>query len=160
MTSFNLSSGHAPPNSIRKAIALLSMLVCLLGGCSKTASYERYIPSDEVSQAAITTMLQAWKQGVPAGPVPETKPVVHVTDQHRRRNEKLVDYRILGEVPGDTPRCYAVQLQFEPQRDEHVRFIVVGIDPLWVFRFEDYLLLAHWEHKMDDPPSNKQPAAP
>jgi hypothetical protein len=27
--------------------------------------------------------------------------------------------------------------------------VVIGIDPLWVFRHEDYDLLLHWEHPME-----------
>jgi hypothetical protein len=88
--------------------------------------------------------------------VPDTSdPLIHVTDEHRRPQEKLIAYEILGEVPGDTPRCFAVDLQYDPPRREKARFVVVGIDPLWVFRLEDYQLLAHWEHKM--PPLEPKP---
>jgi hypothetical protein len=131
----------------------LAALVVIAGsapGCnSEAAAIQRFIPSQESSQSAISKAFDAWKTGVPAGPVPETTPLVHLTDNHRKPNERLVSYRILGEVPGDTPRCYAVELKFDPPRDERARYVVVGIDPLWVFRMEDYQLLSHWEHKME-----------
>ena len=43
-----------------------------------------------------------------------------------------------------------------------VRFVVFGIDPLWVFRQEDYEMFAHWEHLMDGPeaPAADAPAGP
>jgi len=134
----------------------LMIVVCSINGCSQQAAIERYIPSGKTSETAIATAFDAWKQGVAAGPVPETSPRIHVTDNHRKPGEKLVSYRILGEVPGDTQRCYAVELTFDPPREERARFVVVGIDPLWVFRLEDYQLLAHWEHKMEPKVSSEK----
>lgn len=140
---------RALPIRLRAAIGLL--LCAAVVGCSSQSSIERFIPTDDVSRAAITQAFEAWRQGTAAGPVPDTAPVVHVTDNYRRPGETLSSFRILGEVPGDTPRCYAVELEFSPPRQERARYVVVGIDPLWVFRMEDYQLLAHWEHKMDPP---------
>jgi hypothetical protein len=151
------SSRRCPVPGLCAFTALLAVLLLQFGaGCSQQAAIERYIPSGDASRTAMISAFDAWKQGVPAGPVPDTSPLIHVTDNHRRPKEILVGYRILGEVPGDTPRCYAVELTFDPPREERARFVVVGIDPLWVFRLEDYQLLAHWEHKMDKP----SPAAP
>jgi hypothetical protein len=136
-------------------LAVLVIIACSTTGCNSEASaIQRFIPSQESSQAAISKAFDAWKTGTPAGPVPDTSPLIHLTDNHRRPSEKLISYRILGEVPGDTPRCYAVELKFDPPRDERARYVVVGIDPLWVFRLEDYQLLAHWEHKMEPPPAS------
>lgn len=134
---------------------LLAVFACGLGaGCSQSSSTERYFPSEELSQKAISQAFDAWKEGTAAGPVPGTTPLVHLTDNHRRPAERLVSYRILGEVPGDTRRCYAVVLTFDPPREERARFVVVGIDPLWVFRLEDYQLLSRWEHKMEPTPES------
>ena len=36
----------------------------------------------------------------------------------------------------------------DPEEVERIRFVVVGIDPLWVFRQADYDMIAHWEHKL------------
>jgi hypothetical protein len=91
--------------------------------------------------------------------VPDTTPAVHVTDTFRKPGETLVDYRILGEVPSERKRCYAVELRYAPERAERTRFLVVGIDPLWVFRQEDAELLAHWEHNMETPEAAAEAAA-
>jgi hypothetical protein len=98
-------------------------------------------------------VFEAWRQGSPPGVIPDTSPAVHITDTYRKPDEALIDYRILGEVPSERKRCYAVELRFAPERAERTRFLVVGIDPLWVFRLEDAELLAHWEHKMDELPA-------
>jgi hypothetical protein len=135
----------------RWSVVLLTLCcVSISVGCGSGDPAARYVPAAGDAEAALSTALEAWKAGTPTGPVPNTSPVIHVTDSFRRRDERLDGFRILGEVPGDTPRCYAVELQFDPPRQEKVRYVIVGIDPLWVFRMEDYQLLAHWEHRMDD----------
>ena len=119
-------------------------------GCGRGDGTARYIPAEQTARDALTAGLDAWKSGSPAGEVADTKPLVFVTDSYRGQNERLVDYEILGQVPGNVPRCFAVDLQFDPPREEKTRYVVVGIDPLWVFRMEDYQLLAQWDHHMDD----------
>lgn len=82
--------------------------------------------------------------------IANTKPQVHITDAHRKAGQRLEEYQILGEVPGDAPRCFAVKATFSnPAAEERIRFVVIGIDPLWVWRHEDLELLSHWDHKMD-----------
>jgi hypothetical protein len=123
----------------------------LAAGCGPADTSARYTPSEQQAEQAVATALDAWKAGVPAGEVPETSPLIHLTDSFRKEGETLVDYKILGEVPGDLERCYAVDLTFDPPREEQARFVVVGIDPLWVFRMEDYQLITHWDHHMPAP---------
>jgi hypothetical protein len=134
-------------------------------GCSdpaaptaSSADIERFVPSPEQSETALRAVFEAWRQGTPPGLVPDTTPAVHVTDTFRKPDETLVDYRILGEVPSDKKRCYAVELRYAPERAERTRFLVVGIDPLWVFRLEDAENLAHWEHNMETPESGEATA--
>lgn len=134
-------------------------------GCSpppaptgSAADTERYVPSPAQAEAALRAVFEAWRQGTPPGPVPETTPEVFVTDTYRKADETLVDYRILGEVPSDKKRCYAVELRYAPERAERTRFLVVGIEPLWVFRLEDAENLAHWEHNTG--PSEPESQAP
>lgn len=149
----------------RRACGMFAALFCVAGlcGCSpppaSTADTERFVPSGAQAEAALRAVFEAWKQGMPAGMVPDTSPAVHVTDTYRRPGETLVDYRILGEVPSDKKRCYAVELRYTPERAERTRFLVVGIDPLWVFRLEDAENLAHWEHKMETPKAAAEAAA-
>lgn len=139
---------------------LSTFVVCtgLLFGCtsrsstgSKDASADRFVPDAIAAEAALHAVFEAWRRGIPPGEVPETSPTIYVTDTFRQPGETLVDYRILGEVPSEKKRCYAVELRYSPERAERTRFLVVGIDPLWVFRLEDAENLAHWEHKTDTP---------
>ena len=75
--------------------------------------------------------------------------MIHITDNNRNPKQSLEEFKILGETPGRSGRTYAVELSLK-HPDEHIKteYIVVGIDPLWVFRREDFELLMHWDHRM------------
>jgi hypothetical protein len=128
------------------------VLAALLMGCGRQDPYARYIPDEHAAESALKAALEAWKDGAAVGPVPATvKPQVIVVDSWREPKRKLQSYQILGEVPGNTPRCYAVRLNLtNPVAEDRVRFVVLGIDPLWVYRYEDFELVAHWDHRMPE----------
>jgi hypothetical protein len=121
--------------------------VCLLAaaGCQDEArDPARYVPSEETARQALEQALSAWRECQEPRRVGNT--VVQVADAHRRPGQRLRRYVILGEVPGEAPRCFAVRLSLEgPSEEVRARYIVLGIDPLWVFRHEDFEMLSHWE---------------
>ncbi len=121
---------------------------------------EDFIPAQDVAERALEDALKAWQAGLPAGEVTGTKPVVFATDTSRKKEQTLRSYNILGETAGSAGRTYAVVLDLaNPDEKIKTRYIVVGIDPLWVFRQEDYELLMHWDHYMPNNP-NADPSAP
>jgi len=124
-----------------------ALLAC---GCGPRSDPSRFVPPTNTAETALQQALSAWKAGKPAGPVPDVgPPAVQVVDAGRKTGQTLVDFRILGESQGPTGRTFVVQLNLKnPDREERVKYIVVGVDPLWVFRQEDYELLAHWDHHM------------
>ena len=144
----------------RCAVVVAWWLCGLSAGCGPQSGsgHERYIPVPATAAATITLALEAWQRGQPPGEVPGTKPVVFVVDTYRRKGQTLERFEILGEVTGLTQRTYLIKLQFaNPSAEEKVRYAVIGIDPLWVYRHEDLELLTHWEHKMPEPSVEKQP---
>ncbi len=127
-------------------IILSGMTGC---GSAPGAGQERYVPTTSTARAAVELAMQAWQRGEPLGEVKETHPLVFVADAHRRKGQMLERYEILGEVPGDTPRCFLIKLKLaNPEAEEKIRYAVIGIDPLWVFRHEDLEMLTRWEHPM------------
>ena len=139
-------------------IAILALPLFWLTGCSESDA--KFVPPQAAALAAVTAAMNAWKNGIVPGPVPDTAPLVHLTDSHREPGQVLTAFEILGEVPGNADRCYAVRLKMSnPEAEERVRYVVVGIDPLWVFRHEDYDMLMHWEHPMEKSEPADDPAA-
>lgn len=139
---------------------LLLVAVAVLSGCEDRAS--KFVPSPHIAKHAIVDALDAWKAGQPSGPVANTAPLVHVTDNLRKANQRMVDYTILGEKASSHGRTFMVELNMaSPNEKLKAEYIVVGIDPLWVFRREDYELLMHWDHHMpalpEDPSASKNP---
>ncbi len=127
------------------------MLIACVGGCGR--KNEDFVPTPEVALEALTQVLDAWKAGLPAGEIAGTKPLIFGTDTSRKAEQRLVNYEILGESPGDAGRTYVVKVKLtNPSEELKLQYIVVGIDPLWVFRQEDYQLLMHWDHYMPETP--------
>jgi hypothetical protein len=136
--------------------SILSVMVLIASGCGDKT--RNYTPSVSTAQAALKQGLDAWQAGKPSGEIPETQPAIQVVDAGRKPGQTLVGYRILGETRGQSGRTFAVTLKLaNPNEELKTQYIVVGIDPLWVFRQADYELLSHWDHHMpatedQDPP--------
>ena len=118
----------------------------VVAGCGGDLSNARYIPQADAARQALETALRSWKEGKPPGKLEGTAPTVIVVDTGRRADQTLRDFTILGETPGEGPRCFAARLRLDnPTEEQRVRFVVFGIDPLWVYRYEDYEMMIHWE---------------
>lgn len=130
---------------LRFAVGAMFLLAASLAGCSG-ASTEKYTPAEVTGQEALAKVLDAWKDGKPAE---ELGSSIRVADTKRKATQKLKSYEILGELPSDSGRRYQVKLVLEnPAEEQKTQYVVVGIDPLWVFRQEDYDMMTHWDHPM------------
>jgi hypothetical protein len=140
----------------------LLVLLLAAAGCSRHQRNEDFIPPGDAARSAVDAALRSWANGDPvrgdAQRVPGTSPEVLLADAVRMKGRKLAGYTILGEVPAEAPRCFAVKLTFaDPPAEVRERYVVVGIDPLWVCRYDDYLLVSHWCHPM---PRDEKPPSP
>ncbi len=97
--------------------------------------------------------MSTWKAGHPPGIVEPTSPRVQVVDTHRKPGQALLNHEILSDSADARVRTFSLRLTLSDSEERPVvRFLVVGIDPVLVFRQEDYELLMHWEHRMDPEP--------
>jgi hypothetical protein len=127
------------------------LLLACVAGCGAKPGYQRYVPSEDAGQTALEAVLQAWQQGEPPGGLTDVTPAVQVVDTHRRPAQRLRRFEVLGPVPADGQRRYAVRLFLDnPPEEQKARFVVIGLDPLWVFRLEDYETMIHWEMAMPE----------
>jgi hypothetical protein len=133
---------------IRPLLAVV-LCGCFLGCRDERSGFERFIPPEETACAALEATLAAWQKGDPLGTISADSYTIQVADSQRRAGQRLREYHILGETPADAPRCFAVRLKLEnPAQEQTVRFVVLGLDPIWVMRHEDYMMTLHWDMKM------------
>jgi hypothetical protein len=146
----------------RQYLTIGVALVLWVGlGCSRTQRNEDFVPREDVALAALQAYLQAWAAGSTTQEVPGTNPPVMVVDELRLKGRTLTAYKVLGPVPADAPICFAVQLSLgNPANEVRERYVVVGLDPLWVWRYDDYLMMTHWSHPMPDEKDGKKPQPP
>jgi hypothetical protein len=131
------------------------LLIAVLG-CGGSQRNEDFIPSEAAARAALEAYLSAWKRGDKSPTVPDTQPPVLVADELRAKGRTLSEFAVLGLVPADAPRCFAVRLTLgNPREEMRERYVVVGADPIWVWRYDDYVMITHWEHAM---PAEKKAA--
>jgi len=132
-----------------KEFVLAAFLLPGLAGCGASSSgYERYVPDSARAQEALDQTLAAWKNGEATGPLKlKSAPIaIQVADSTRRPGQRLVGYELLGEISGEGPRTFVVRLKLDnPVVEREVHYYLVGIDPLWVFRQEDYDAVVHWD---------------
>ena len=132
-----------------------AFLVALVAGCGSSQppvpNLDRYHPAPELAQAAVDAVLTSWKSGRPLDPEGRLPARLEVIDKHRKEGQLLEEFEILGETPGNAKRCFAVRLKLtRPDEEQMVRYVVIGVDPLMVFRHEDLEDLSHWDHPMPD----------
>jgi hypothetical protein len=111
-----------------------------------------YMPGWGEARAALELALSAWRDAKVPLPDSFDSPSVKFVDRHRKPNQRLLAYEILGQLDTENARQFTVRLTLEgEQSSQLVRYNAFGRQPVWVFRLEDYELISHWEHKMDDP---------
>ena len=158
MRAAQASGGREPPGSVpppggsRPPLAWAVVLL-FVAGCGRNPRAEDFTPPEDAARAALDAYLRAWAAGDTGGTVPGTSPPVQWSDELRAAGRTLSGYTILGPTPADAPRCFAVQLKLgKPAAEVRERYVVVGIDPLWVWRYDDYLMMTQWHHP---PPAKK-----
>ncbi len=127
-------------------VAAAALIFC---GCAGEAERDRLVPAPELARAAVAAVLEDWNEGNASERIDKLPVRIQVIDKHRKVGQTLESFEILGEAPGATSRCFAVRLKLNnPEAEEKVRYVVIGLDPLWVFRHEDFEMLSHWDHIM------------
>ena len=117
----------------------LALALGLFAGCSKGAKTEDFTPSADKARQALEAGLTHLKGGNAPGAVPGTTPRVEVVDSKLKAGQ-LAGFEVLGEEPvsGATPRFFKVRLTLAKGSPVETKYAVFGIDPLLVYREEDY----------------------
>jgi hypothetical protein len=127
----------------RRALCLAAGGVLALAGCSRSGKVEDFTPPADKARKALEAALNHWKGGHPPTGVPGTDPKVEVLDSKWKGGLQLRDFEILTEGPAGTgPRSFTVRLTPAKGPPQEVKYVVNGIDPVWVYRDEDFQKLS------------------
>jgi hypothetical protein len=130
----------------------VGLLIFSMLGCNR-ASNERYVPPSALAREALAAALQSWAEEKMTPELASGQAGVQFADS-LRTGRKLESFEIVGELPVDKGRRFEVLLTLnEPAGKEKAQYIVLGIDPLWVIRIEDYHMITHWDHPMPEEPA-------
>lgn len=158
MTAPRHRLGFRGSSSPLGAALLIALAGC--GGFTAGSRTDSFVPSPELARAALDASLTAWQAGKPTGPASALGTRVEVSDSERDPARPLRRFAILGPIGTDDQRGFAVRLAFDnPPETRVTRYLVVGTNPVWVFRQEDYERISHWEHAMDPLPDAAEVAA-
>lgn len=126
-------------------LPLLAGGLLLLAGCSKGGKVEDFTPPSDKAQKALEAALTHLQAGHAPGTVPGTAPQVQLVDTKSKAGQ-IKGFEVIGEdspkSESSVPRYFKVRLIPAKGSPQEVRYVVVGIDPLWVYREEDYQSLS------------------
>lgn len=122
-------------SSLTMAVAALASLII---GC-QGATHDKYVTETTDARGALEAGLAAWASGEPHQTVKSFTTPVDVYDARWRKGDKLERFEIVEELPGDPHPSFRVKVHFSGKdQEEETTYLVMGIDPIMVYRSEDY----------------------
>jgi predicted small lipoprotein YifL len=113
------------------AIALISVAGC--GGGPAV------VPPAEAARKSIEAGLQAWATGSKPGQISGAPVTTHFVDSVWGSGRKLVAFSVTeAESTGSDRRFLARLTLARPDAVDEVHYVVIGADPIWVYRADDY----------------------
>jgi len=127
---------------LRNVLCLLAAAMILAIGCSG-ANKAKYIPSEDRARLALEAALTAWQKGEPFGTkIQIDGSSVDVNDSKWQKGEKLLSFEIVRREPAespDRPLFFLVRIKLATSsKEQEVRYVVFGKEPLWVHSEADY----------------------
>ena len=141
--------------------ACCAVLLVNITGCERgdgEAATPAFVPSWSEARQALESVLTAWRDAPsPSGASFDIRGVQFV-DKQRKPDQRLLSFQILGQADSESARQFTVRLNLEgDESPQLVKYNVLGRQPVWIFRLEDYEMFAHWEHAMTQPAASDQP---
>jgi hypothetical protein len=120
-------------------VGVLGLLAAACAGCADK-SYSKYVPSEDKARQALEAALSAWRDGKKPGAIEGAPVAVQAVDSRWQRGEKIAGFEILNEEANEGPRLFSVRLTLQRPAGKQVtvRYYIVGKEPLWIYREDDY----------------------
>jgi hypothetical protein len=120
-----------------------------LGGEPATPGF---MPSWVGARQSLESVLSAWRDAPDPLPNSFSTATVQFVDKRRKPNQRLSAFQILSQTDIENARQFTVRLTLDGEESPQlVKYNIVGRNPVWIFRLEDYEMFSHWEHDMDEP---------
>ncbi|MDB5353398.1 MAG: hypothetical protein JWN86_4645 [Planctomycetota bacterium] len=132
-----------------QASALFALVI--LAGCGGGGGIAP-VPSSDEARKSLQITLDAWKAGKPASSLEEGAPKIEAVDFDWKAGKTMTDYVIGDESPGEGTKTFGVTLTLAPGGTKDVKFMVLGKEPVRVYRDEDFQRMLNME---DDPAALK-----
>jgi hypothetical protein len=136
-------------------------LACWIALVASTLGCERrngdtatpgFIPSWDEARQSLESVLSTWRDAPSPLPTSFDTSAVRFVDKRRKPNQRLLTFQVLGQTNIENARQFTVRLNLEGEESPQlVKYNILGREPVWVFRLEDYEMFSHWEHDMDRP---------
>jgi hypothetical protein len=145
------------------SLAYLIGLAACTPGCGRAdqaGAAPAFMPSWPEARQALELVLTAW-YNAPA-PVPPSfdSSEVKLLDKQRKPGQRLLAFQIVAQTDAENARQFTVRLNLEgEEKPQLVKYNILGRDPVWVIRLEDYENFAHWEMEMSSPESRRDNSA-
>jgi hypothetical protein len=124
-------------------------------GWNAAAHGPAFLPAWSEARQALESALAAWRDAPFPLPASIDSPAVKFVDKQRRPGQRLLSFEVLGQSEVENARQFTVRLRLQHEESPQlVRYNVLGRNPVWVFRLEDYEMISHWEHDMSEPAPN------
>lgn len=140
----------------RIGLTVCSGFCCFLAtGCGGSSG--GYATNADDARQAVEGALSTWRKGAKPDQLASSAPPVHPVDFQWQAGQVLESYRIVGEEPsvGDASKRFSVSLSLANSKGEiNTQYVVVGRDPIWVYRDEDYARLLNMDNN-PRPPSKR-----
>lgn len=129
----------------------LLILLATLAGCGGGSAP---LPSVEAAKQALQSSLDAWKAGRPASSLTEGKPRIEAVDFEWKSGKVLESYTLGAQASEQGTQTFAASLKLkgEPAAKD-VKYMVLGLDPVHIYRDEDYTRAMN----MDNAPATPKP---
>ena len=115
----------------------LVMTALTAAGCGGSPE-AKYLPDSSAARSALELVLNAWKDGKPFGSNKLNDIPVETFDARWRDGGKLESFEILGEETVEGRPTFKVRIQIQKAQPIEDVFLVVGNNPLMVFRKQDF----------------------
>jgi hypothetical protein len=119
-------------------LAVFGLVLCALSGCSRLRNEYDILPNTDKARDALDKALAAWKAGQKVGTIQVDSQKIEVLERVWQSGKKLAAYEIVKAEDKPGPRWFTVKLTLQGSAPQQVNYAVLGIDPLWVYREEDY----------------------